>query len=144
MDLPYKQISPHSTGSYGWAAQGPRIISPVPSFLLLHSLLGRHMAFSPQQAWEPGHSTLFSQFLPSYPQHVRTVTALARGRRTRSADARTGADLIVAGGAGVRQRELGRGGCALVRRCSHQTIEVVTGDSGKRGETPVADSRILV
>lgn len=77
------------------------------------------MPFSPQHAWEPGHCTLFSQFLPSYPQQVRTVAALATGRSARSsADARAGADLIVASGAGVRQRELGRGECAfaLVRR----------------------------
>lgn len=67
IDLPYKQISPHSAVSYCLAAQGPRMISPVPSFLLLHSLLGRQMPCSPQHAWEPGHCTLLAQALPSKP-----------------------------------------------------------------------------
>lgn len=43
----------------------------------------------------------------------------------RRADARAGADLMVVGGAGVRWRELGREGCALVRQSCHTCVELM-------------------
>lgn len=66
------------------------------------------------------------------------MAALVKGRaaRSRAAVTKVGADFMAAGGAGVRRRELGRGGCALVRRRGHtcETNDVVTGDSGRRGD----------